>query len=168
MQLQALMLMLLMVVIIPTTILSSDHNVFFVIISIALLAFSFKNFHYTIFNIYEQTPDNTEERLDDLEGALNIDIKKFGVGTSVARDLIAILFFAYCSYYIHFPWLKVIILLIYTYWLHDIVDVLAGGKYIYSIKRRSSIKKLYLLLVNIGAIVVILFTAYCKFKNILF
>lgn len=165
MQLQGLLLILFMLFIVPIIILFTNPNVFFIIVSVILFFLSLRNIHIILFNINEPYEEQDDELIEYLEFTLNIDIRKFGKGLKVVIDLIFILFFIYCIYYINSIWLKSICGLIILYWYIDIIWV--SNKNIDSVVKVSNayLKNTFIILVNSITILLITVVIYNKFMK---
>ncbi len=108
MQSKSLALLFIIVVAIPMIALSSNHEIFFVVMSLTITVISVRY----IFRLLageslkgNETDDEMEEELEDL---MEIDVKRFGKGLSIACNLIAIVFMFYCSFFLETIILKAI------------------------------------------------------------
>lgn len=163
MQLQSLFLTIFMLIIIPIMILSSNHNVFYVLMGLALFITSFKNIHYQIFDSNDYYLEDSDNSTEDIEAELNLDVKKFGIGTHIAKDLIIILFFIYCTFYIHSDWLKVAIFTLCFYWVNDIVLNLIPIKYSFIPIHEEKFPALIEILISSLTILILVFVTFNKF-----
>ncbi len=108
MQLQGLMFMLFILLIIPIMALSTNPFLFFAVMAIILIISSIKNIYSRFFDVEPgEDEDSDSEAEEEFEDLLNIDMKKFGVGIYVVKDLFLILFFLYCSFYVKSLFLKI-------------------------------------------------------------
>lgn len=165
MQLQGLILILFMLFIVPIIVLFANPNVFFIIVSVILFFLSLRNIHIILFKINEPYEEQDDELIEDLELTLNIDIRKFGNGLKVVMDLIFILFFVYCIYYINSTWLKTLCGLIILYWYIDIIWVSNKNmKNIFKISKEY-LKNTFILLVNSITILLITVAICNKFMS---
>lgn len=165
MQLRALILMLIMLILVPMVILSANHNVFFIITGLLLLILSMRNIHNYLFKVISE-PDETEDELEsELKESMDFDVKKFGAGTKVVKNLIIILFFLYCTFYINQLIFKMLLAFIIVYWIRDIMSNVvlkrAGDKE-YGV---NAVSGLFHLTTNIGTIILIILVAMAKFAG---
>lgn len=161
MQLQSLLILLFILFIVPMVILFTNPNIFFIIVSIILLIISLRSIHIIIFNINENREEPDDELIEDLEMALNIDVRKFGTGIRVVIDLIFILFFIYCFFYINSNWLKAVCCAIILYWYTDILKII--GKV--SKKQKTILRNLLMVLVHSITIILITIVTCNKFMS---
>ncbi|OGO81558.1 MAG: hypothetical protein A2Y21_02890 [Clostridiales bacterium GWC2_40_7] len=126
MQLQGLMFMLFILLIIPVMALSTNHLIFFAIMAIILIITSIKSIYARFFDIesQEEDDDSDEDAEEEFEDLLNLDMKKFGTGIYIVKDLFIILFFVYCSFYLKSILLKVDAALLILIQIHHIKSVL--------------------------------------------
>lgn len=167
MQLQGLMLMLFMLVIIPIMVIFSDHDIFFIIMSLILAVSSIKNIHSILFNAGHSIPEEDEELADDLEDMINVDVKKFGTGIKVAKNLLIILFFIYSFFYIGSFYLKLTTSLVILYKVYEIVNTITLSNS-NPIKSKSKVRDLIAVFANLGSVALIVFAACNKFIKMVF
>lgn len=162
MQLQGLVLMLLIMIIMPLMLLFSNDNVFFMVMLVVLLMSSFKHINLILYKKNKELTQLDDEIVDDIEETMNIDIKKFGNGIQVARNMIIILFFIYCSFFVHSFVLKFFIAAIIIHKIYEIINNI-----VYHVNENYKInnvfKTLFTLLMKVITIIVIAFTACNKF-----
>lgn len=163
MQLQSLMLMLLLMVFFPMMILTSNSGVFFIVISLILLFSSFRNL-FDMAAFRSSSVDDLEEDDDseDLEEFLGLDLKKLESGLHVVRNLIILLYFTYCSFYMFNVWFKLFILTIALYWIYDIILFVQSKG---TIAESSLAKNVWLSFINISTISIIVLTAFNKYSS---
>ena len=125
MQLQGLMFMLFILLIIPVMALT-NHFIFFAIMAIILIITSIKSIYARFFDIesQEEDDDSDEDAEEEFEDLLNLDMKKFGKGIYIVKDLFIILFFVYCSFYLKSILLKIDAALLILIQIHHIKSVL--------------------------------------------
>lgn len=134
MQLQGLMIMLFFTIAIPIIIMSANHNVFFILIALVLFIVSVRDIRNILMFMkdfksqgdYVVEDDMSDEReiVEELEDMTNINIRKFSIGISLAKSLIIILFFVYCSFYVEGLMLKALISSLILYRIYLITNLL--------------------------------------------
>ena len=126
MQLQGLMFMLFILLIIPAMALFTNHFIFFAIMAVILIISSIKNIYLHFFDVdSEEDDDPDDEAEEEFEDLLNLNMKKFGIGIYVVKDLFLILFFVYCSFYLKSILLKIdatLLILIQIYHIKSILN----------------------------------------------
>jgi hypothetical protein len=161
MQLQSLLILLFLLFIVPMVILFANPDIFFIIVSIILFILSLRSIHIIIFNIKEDSEELDDELIEDLEMTLNIDVRKFSKGIKVGIDLIFMLFFIYCFFYINSYWLRVACCAIMLYWYTDILRIM--GKF--SVNQNNILRNLTLVLVHSLTIILITIVICNKFMS---
>lgn len=160
MQLQSLMLMLLLMIIFPLMILTSNNDVFFIVLTLVLLFASVRNLHELLFTGSNQPgPDEDDADSEELEEFLGLDIHKLETGFYVVKNLIIILYLAYCSFYIDYNWIKYFIFTIALYWICDII-LTVQDKIIF--KEYKLLKRISSILINVSILSIIILAAYNK------
>lgn len=100
MQSKGSVLIFLIILIFPIIAIFSDHQIFFVIMSI-IIAFVSCRF---IFNLLSgnglDERENDEELEEELEDMIDIDVRLFGTGMSVAYNMLVILFLIYSAFFL--------------------------------------------------------------------
>ena len=132
MQLQGLLFMLFILLIIPISVLFTNHFIFFGVMAVIIVIGSIKNISLRFFDLDSEEDDTDNEEIEGFEDMLNIDMKKFGTGTYVVKNLFLILFFIYCSFYLKSILLKIdvaLLILIQIYYIQSFL------------KRNGDIKK---------------------------
>lgn len=169
MQQQGLLFVLFMLIIIPIIMLSANHNVFFILLAIVLSVVSVRSIFSLLLNRSRDPEEMDDELMEELEETVNVDIKRFGIGTKVVRSLIAILFYVYSLFYIHRLWLKIIIIMVILHWMYIMANNI-GTRSSVSISgpKRKKLNRSFLVFVNLCAIVVIVLVAYNKFVDKIF
>lgn len=126
MQLQGLMFMLFILLIIPIMAISTNHFIFFAVMAVILVVSSVKNIYTRFFHVDQIDEEDTdEEAAEEFEEILNINMKKFGTGIYVVKDLFLILFFIYCSFYLHSILMKInasLLILIQIYHIKKVLN----------------------------------------------
>lgn len=128
MQLQGLMFMLFILLIVPVMVISTNHYIFFALMAIILIISSIKNIYTRFFDLdSEDEEDSDNETEEEFEDLLNLDMKKFGTGIYIVKDLFVILFFLYCSFYLKSIFLKIDAALLILIQIHHIKGILGGN-----------------------------------------
>lgn len=162
MQSKSLVLFFVIAVILPIIALSSNHELFFAVMSLFLLIVAFRYiFRYlTGENLADtETDEDAEEELEDLTG---IDVKKLGTGLSVASNLLTILFLCYCAFFLDAIPLKIIAALAIILQVHFIIKKAGRDAAIYN---PNQIKPQILLssVLNIAIIIITLVNKLFRF-----
>lgn len=165
MQLRGLMFLLLITIVIPITILLPSHNVFFMVVALLLIIDSARKIYVELNGegFYFEEDDDIEEELEEFEELYEIDIKKFDEGIKVARNLVIILFYLYCSFFVTSFLLKVIVSGIMVYWTRETLRsirnklVIPGGKVL------NAFRKMLVVGMNLFSIIFIAVVAYNKY-----
>jgi hypothetical protein len=117
---QGLFLMIFMLVVFPAVIIFSNHNAFFVIVGFIVLILSFKNINMGLFYTKkEDIEDIDDELIEDLELIGEVDVKKFGIGFILIRNIIFIIFLVYCSFFLISFYLKMLTAAVIILWIRD-------------------------------------------------
>lgn len=129
MQRQGIFIFFFIFFILPVIIVFSNHDAFFIVMSLILFITSLRNIHMKIFKSKNsEEPESTELLEQEIEDNINIDIRKLSLGSKISKSLFAILFFMYSSFYIPALWLKMLNTLVILYWFHVIASNLAQEK----------------------------------------
>lgn len=166
MQLEGLIFIVLMLVIMPVISLSANHNVFFIVTAAILFIVSLRNIYGLVLNLDMESDTADDELLADLEESINLDMRKFGIGTKVVKNLIAILFFVYSLFYVYGFWLKIMILIIILFWLYNAFHNMLPGNT--DVKVKKSLRRIFNIFINISTIFLIAVIAYNKFIKVIF
>ncbi|NJD01737.1 MAG: hypothetical protein FIA99_03880 [Ruminiclostridium sp.] len=127
MQLQGLIFMLFILLIIPVMVLSTNHYIFFAVMAVIIIVSSIRNIYLRFLDAdsrkdVDDLDDEAEEEFEDL---LNLDMKKFGNGIHIVKNLFLILFFVYCSFYLRSIFLKInaaLLILIQIYHIKSVIS----------------------------------------------
>lgn len=165
MQSEGLILFLFIIVSVPIMIVTSNHNIFFVIVGLAIAFVSIINIR-SIFQLKQV--DEEPEDAEEIEGMINIDSHKFGRGIEFVKGLTIILLFIYCSVYVKAHAFKVLIALAIAFRAFDISVYLKSNQK--AIDHFNSIwaVRTITLFVNLVNIAIILPVAYNKFIHPIF
>ena len=124
MQLQSFILMIFIFFILPLFILFTNHTVFFIIMSFIMLVNSLKVIFSSISGIKQLPPDIEEEEkefIENIESTTGFNLKLFDTGIKVAKYLIIILFYFYCSFFIKNFIINILISIVIVYWIYNII-----------------------------------------------
>ncbi|MCX7922737.1 MAG: hypothetical protein N3B21_12125 [Clostridia bacterium] len=165
MQLQSLMMILFMMVIIPVMMLFSNHNLFFVVLAAVLFFSSLRNLTAKVFSVTGAPDDSDDSLYQELEDMVNIDVHKFGKGAKVAKDLIIIVFFTYCIFYIDSFFLKLLTLVAILYWIRSIVINISVRLDTSIHDSIVKINKLFYIFINVATMILIVLVSWNKFVN---
>ncbi len=164
MQLEYMLLIIIMLIIIPIVAISSNDTAFYIITSIIVAISSLKSFYNNFFGISEEEMDEEDiEFLEEVESQINLDLYKLGKGFQTIKSLIVILFYIYCAFYLHHFWLKALSIFVIVHWIYTLIYNLKKSFNDYSKENVSVLKRLYMLFINISALLIITFSAYNKF-----
>ncbi|HEX2945330.1 MAG TPA: hypothetical protein VHT96_05185 [Clostridia bacterium] len=135
MQSKGSVLIFLIILAFPVIAIFSDHQIFFVIMSIII---AFVSCRY-IFNLLSGNglgdSESDEELEEELEDMVDIDIRLFGTGMSVAYNLLVILFLVYCTFFLGTVLLNGITALAIILQIHFIVKKLGSKSQSFDINR---------------------------------
>ena len=106
MQSKGSVLVFLIILIFPIIAIFSDHQIFFVIMSIIIAFVSCRYIFDLLSGNSFNDHENDEELEEELEGMIDIDIRLFGTGMSVAYNMLVILFLTYCAFFLDSVFLK--------------------------------------------------------------
>lgn len=154
--------MFFMLIIAPIMMLFTNHNIFFIVIGFILWVASLKNIHTILFKSKKSSIQVEKSDVNDLESVIDIDLKKFGTGTKVVKNLMIILFLVYCSFFVNAFILKALTTAIIIYRIHIVLKSILNPKSILSVKN-SNLKSLLLILVNLTTIILIAIVTCNKF-----
>ncbi len=148
--------MLFVLAVIPIMILSSHHEIFFVLMAAILLVSSIRSLHKGLSGSDGGSPEADGDLEEEFEEIMNIDMEKFGTGIDVAKSLIIILFLVYCAFYLNSLLFKVLSALAI---LLQVSFISKNVKEKYDMPRIQGISHLFSSALNL---VVILFTLLNK------
>ncbi len=106
MQSKGSVLIFLLILVFPVIAIFSDHQIFFVIMSIIIAAISCRQIYNLLSGKGFNGRENDEEIEEELEDMVDIDIRLFGTGMSVAYNLLVIVFLIYCAFFLETVLLK--------------------------------------------------------------
>ncbi len=170
---QKFMLVLFLLVVLPLVIIFANHDAFFTFVSIIIIADSLKFIGF-IFSGHAHIPEenknpdkNDMSEKPDRNDDTSSDFKRLDIGIHVARNLIVILFYVYCSLYISLFVLKILTALIILYLIHGI-NIIIASRSLTSFKKNVKLEVAAKFVVRIISIFIIAAVAYNKFvKNVL-
>ena len=108
MQSKSLAFLFIIIIAIPIIALSSNHEIFFVVMSLIITVISVRYIFRLLSGESLKGNEADEEIVEELEDLIEIDVKKFGKGISVASNLLAILFMIYCAFFLETIILKAV------------------------------------------------------------
>jgi hypothetical protein len=108
MQSKSLAFLFIIIVAIPIIALSSNHEIFFVVMSLIITVISFRYVFRLLTGESLKVNEADEEMEEELEELIEIDIKRLGKGISVACNLFAIVFMVYCAFFLETIILKAV------------------------------------------------------------
>lgn len=124
MQLQSFLAMLFIFVVLPVFILFSNHTIFYIVMSLVLLVDSLKSIYFSVTGKNQartSISEEDEEFINNLKIDTGFDLKWFSTCVMIARYLIAILFYIYCSYSVKNIFLNILISIVIIYWVYKII-----------------------------------------------
>jgi hypothetical protein len=166
MQLEYMLLIIIMLIIIPIVAISSNDTAFYIITSIIVAISSLKSFYNNFFGIRISEEDIDEEDiefLEEVESQINLDLYKLGKGFQTIKSLIIIVFYIYCAFYLQYFWLKALSIFVIVHWVYILFYNLQKSIDCNSKEKESFLKRFYMLIIIISALVIISFSAYSKF-----
>jgi hypothetical protein len=158
MQLQGLLIMLFILAVIPIMILSSNHEIFFILMAVILLVSSVKNLYRGLLGANSGSLESDSDPEEDLEEILDLDMEKFGIGIDIAKSLITILFLAYCAFYLNFLFFKAATALAILLQVYFIVEKIKAGPEC----EPAGIHGIGRMLSSLLTLVIVLFTVFNK------
>lgn len=106
MQSKGSVLIFLIMLVFPVIAIFSDHQIFFVIMSIIIAFVSCRYIYGLLSGNGFGDHENDEELEEELEDMIDIDIRLFGTGMSVAYNMLVMLFLIYCAFFLDTVLLK--------------------------------------------------------------
>lgn len=151
MQSKGSVLMFLLILVFPVIAIFSDHQIFFVIMSIIIAVVSCKQIYNLLSGKGFADRENEEELEDELEDMIDIDIRLFGTGMSIAFNLLVVVFLIYCAFFLDTVLLKGISALAIILQIYFIIKKL-GSKFQGSDRNRYKPQILISSLINMAVI----------------
>lgn len=108
MQSKSLAFLFIILLAIPIAALSSNHEIFFIVMSFIVTVISVRYIFRLLTGESLKGNGADEEMEEELEDLIEIDVKRFGKGVSVAGNLLAILFIFYCAFFLETIILKAV------------------------------------------------------------
>jgi glucan phosphoethanolaminetransferase (alkaline phosphatase superfamily) len=146
----------------PVIAISADHQIFFGVIAAILAMISLANIMSIVIGDGFEEQEIDEELEEELEDLVDIDLKMFGAGLSVASHLIVILFLCYCVFYLEGILLKGVTAFAILLQLFFILKKTKNNSGIFD---KNSYKP-QILLASMSNVTVILFTLINKISRI--
>jgi hypothetical protein len=167
MQLQGFMFMILTFIVLPVFILFSNHDIFFVIMSLILLVNAFRSIYISAIGYKKgipRTDDEDEEFIDDMEISIDFDFKRFDTGTRVTKYAVSILFYIYCYFFVSSIFIKILISAVILYWIYYIVNTIKENDIFSMAFSKKKSQRVLSAMANSAAAIVILVVALNKLK----
>jgi hypothetical protein len=163
MQSKGAVLLFLAIFALPLIAVSTNHNLFFVLVSIAVVVLSLKDIYslLTVNNFPDQQLD--EELEEELEDLVDIDLKRFGTGISVVYNMIVVLFLVYCAFYLITHYLKILASFAILLQVHFIIKKLKDKEQSFD----KNLHKPQILLSSISNIAVVVFAVLNKILKVI-
>ena len=164
MQQEGIFFIFLVFFILPIAVFFTNHDMFFIIMSIILFVTSIRSIHTRIFKS-KKNPDSGEREIieQEMEESINLDIKKLSTGTKVARSMFVILFFTYSSFFVPSILIKALFSLEILYWSYKIVENLTKNKNNPFIIKNKALKGFLEFSSGVLTVILIAIAIYSKF-----
>jgi hypothetical protein len=167
MQSNGFSLMIFIFLALPVIILFSNHDIFFIIIALILIISSIKNLYQTIIKPPDIQSEN-ESIFEDYGEDEDLSSEGMGISARIVKNLVVILFYIYCTFFIYSIAFRAVVLIIILYWLHDTINSPARPTDSTDIstppiKTNTSVQGALSFFVNIGSILMIIFVTCNKF-----
>ncbi len=157
MQLQGLLFMVFFLLVLPILALSTHQLIFFAVMA-AIITFGAIQNIYNYFLSVGPDDDFEEEAAEDMEDLLDLNMRNFGVGMQIVKNLLLVLFFVYCSFYLNSILLKIAAVLLILIQIYNIRKALSenpeGGKEAASLDRNLAMAS------GVLSLVLIIFTSF--------
>jgi len=101
MQSKSLALIFLFIIALPIIAISTSHELFFAIASVAVFICAARYILRGSSSDISEDVLGDEELEEELEELINIDIEKFSMGISIVYNMLAILYLFYCAIYVN-------------------------------------------------------------------
>lgn len=167
MQLQGFMFMILTFIVLPVFILFSNHDIFFVIMSLILLVNALRSIYISAIGYKKGIPrpdEEDEELMDDMEISIDFDFKRFDTGTRVTKYAVTILFYIYCYFFASSILIKILISAVILYWIYYIVNTIKENDIFSMAFSKKKSQRVLSAMANSAAAIVILAVALNKLK----
>ncbi len=132
MQSKGMVLLFLAIFALPLIAISTNHNLFFVLISIVLVVLSSRDIFSLISGNSLQDQQLNEELEEELEEFVDIDLQRFGTGMSVVYNMIVVLFLIYCAFFLNTLLLKCLTAFAILMQIHFIVKKIKDKNHFYN------------------------------------
>jgi len=106
MQSKGSVLIFLIILVFPVIAIFSDHQIFFAIMSIIIAFISCRYIYNLLFGKGFGDSEDDEGLSEELEDMIDIDMRLFGTGMSVAYNMLVMLFLIYCAFFLDTVLLK--------------------------------------------------------------
>jgi hypothetical protein len=158
MQSKGAVLLFLAIFALPLIAISTNHNLFFILVSIAVVVFSSRDIYSLLTDNSFPNQEIDEELEEELQELVEIDLKRFGTGMSVVYNMVIVLFLIYCAFYLSKHYLKVLVAFAIMMQIYFIIKKLKDKSYSYD----KNQQKPQILLSSISNIAVVFFAVLNK------
>ncbi|MFZ5986504.1 MAG: hypothetical protein ACOYWZ_05170 [Bacillota bacterium] len=163
MQLEGMLLILIMLIIIPVLAISSNDAAFFIVTAILISFSSIKSIYAALLKVKDESDDDKDEVFAEIEEQVDMDLSKIGTGIKVIKNLVIVLFFGYCSFFLNTFWLKALCAFVIIYWVNDIRLNLRQKENSTSQDYFSLISRFLVITISISSLLLISLSAYNRF-----
>ena len=108
MQSKSLALLFILVIALPILALLSNHEIFFAVMSLMITVISVRYIFRQFSKESFKGTEADEEMEEELEELIEIDVKRFGKGISIASNLLVTVFIFYCAFFLETIILKAV------------------------------------------------------------
>jgi hypothetical protein len=155
-------------IVLPAIVLFSNQDIFFVMVAIFLLVTSIKNLYQAVISPADIRQNEFEDIFEDYNEDEDLNPENITVNTKIVKNLIIILFYIYCTFFIYSFIFKAFVYAIILYWLYDTINpspktAEAGSLVSDPIKPNSNLRNILSFFVNTGTIIMIVFVTCNKF-----
>lgn len=162
MQSKGSVLLFLAILALPVIAISSNHRIFFAIVSIFIFIISSKYLFSFFIEKGFQDRKADEELEAELEEMANIDVKRFGTGLSAVYNMIVILYLFYCAFFLDTLVMKGITSFAILLQIYFIINKTKSKNQDFDI----NVHKPQVLIASVSNIIIILFTVMNKISRL--
>lgn len=163
MQSKSSIFIFLLIIMIPILAISTNHEIFFAVTSLLLAAVAVRYIYKQLSGESFSDNDIDDELEEELEELIHIDVKRVGIGISVAYNLLTILFLCYCAFFLDTILLKAVASLAIILQIHFIMKKIRKASAAYNPDKH----KPEILLSGVLNLVVIIFTVLNKLDKLI-
>jgi heme/copper-type cytochrome/quinol oxidase subunit 2 len=128
-----------------------------------MLFISVTNIISVIFKAKDEVSAEEQEMMEELQETTDLDLKKFGIGTTAVKDMIWLLFLIYCAASLSAFWLKVVLAAVMAFYSYAIYSNIRNRN---SAEKQFSLNKWLHIPIDIATIYIIISVALIKFQVI--